>query len=878
MAASAAAKPAAKEENYWVTSLREDLKERFGGNNAYEKPLESIANLINLKSLDKERRDWVGNVFDMAARTGMDPKQTSEKEYIKSLEAVGKVADTLSRYKGDPALVSIISTYFKDHCSRGARSIVEVSERVAEKFTKYENVIKKFSGMDANTVSAMVYSLGNADPNTEGTVAKALNNHGGLIKKYRGRTARSVMLMLIDAEEKDPKIADAAANAVQKYGDLAADDVAKYISKALPTEAATNTIRAFTEHADIINKYKGSIIPTVVDAIGTAAMMPSFWNEANVTKTFAEQADVINKLEDSTAKMAVRIMESAGAMDPKCAAQVAATIDLYEGGSAVNVVSAFRQVWQGYTHSNQYKEPSAELYEKAASALTKHVDVIKKYEGDAQKGAAEAIAFSSINEKGNPDEAARALMEHESIIKRYEGKVAKLVAVHIGEAAAYGGQERGMRMAKAYTDYESSIKRHEGDNAFTAALLLAAPVIRNQDVKKVAAAIDKYEGEVAKNVMMALSNLSDAKPKMLIEASEAVMRLEDSEAFSKFQKEKLGMATAPYMFRKSYRFAGEGVVVETAEEENRALYEEGIKIIKGIKKGSIRLDPDVEFLHSELEGEKAKAVEMRKRIKESHGTDIEAAQFIEGYRKRKEELKKEDIVQIREHLQESYSTDKLKEELSQLAQHFMGGKPAKDAADIAKRLVVTGDEVKTDKIELSVLPRSMNIIPTYGEYRCCAFAGYRDDFVKLVEYKLNPAIELLQLKAGDKTAIAITAKTTSEDGQKVLLVDSFESGPHIFGSEIDPSKKVANTAMKLIMDYAKAEGFDEVLVSSETHNTTPQAFYNGIEGEKLTKPLRLKLDSEINEPYLEATIDLKTGSRIATGKLFRVEKKTATSS
>jgi hypothetical protein len=115
-----------------------------------------------------------------------------------------------------------------------------------------------------------------------------------------------------------------------------------------------------------------------------------------------------------------------------------------------------------------------------------------------------------------------------------------------------------------------------------------------------------------------------------------------------------------------------------------------------------------------------------------------------------------------------------------------------------------------------------------------------------MKYLLNPAVQLVQLKAGDRTAMAIVAALASNEGKKVLLVDSFESKSHIFAR-----KNVSKIALQGLIDYARASGFDQLLVSGgELGNPAPREFYKNIEGESKTVFDEFKL-VESPMPYLE---------------------------
>ncbi|MGC8940759.1 MAG: hypothetical protein ACP5JY_01855 [Candidatus Nanoarchaeia archaeon] len=75
-------------------------------------------------------------------------------------------------------------------------------------------------------------------------------------------------------------------------------------------------------------------------------------------------------------------------------------------------------------------------------------------------------------------------------------------------------------------------------------------------------------------------------------------------------------------------------------------------------------------------------------------------------------------------------------------------------------------------------------------------------------------------------------------------------------------KAVSETALKALMEYAKTAGFDWLLVSADAGNNAPKEFYENIKGKYAE--IKLKLDSNITEPYLEAELNN------ARGKLYKL--------
>lgn len=325
-----------------------------------------------------------------------------------------------------------------------------------------------------------------------------------------------------------------------------------------------------------------------------------------------------------------------------------------------------------------------------------------------------------------------------------------------------------------------------------------------------------------------------------------------------------GLTSAYYDFNKSAMIVPNTKVDVDAsiEEVNKKLYQDGLILLKEIQSGNIEFivgDGDEE-VESYIERKKEYTQEIKKLFKENRAD--EAKSIIEekkNVEKELTELMKSRIVEqmadfgIKPEAQPSI--DNLKEYLSQVSQHNLVGKPQERAKNIARSLVVTENSIDSDVLKLSVWDKTMENMPTYQEYRCCGFVGYSTKDGETFAYMANPSVQLLQLEVGSKKGMAITAATKDKDGKPILLVDSVESGTHIF-SRAD----VAKAAAEAIEDYARAAGFSKVIYSTDAGNNAPHEFLRnlGEMGYKSGKR-KLKMMTAGPEVFLEAELDSASG-------------------
>jgi hypothetical protein len=204
----------------------------------------------------------------------------------------------------------------------------------------------------------------------------------------------------------------------------------------------------------------------------------------------------------------------------------------------------------------------------------------------------------------------------------------------------------------------------------------------------------------------------------------------------------------------------------------------------------------------------------------------------------------------------------LKECLSQLSQHYLGGKHKQIAEYISSQLVVKENDVSSNVLHAKIWNKDVSDLPAYDDFKCCGFAG--GERGAIFGYMASNAVELLRFDIGDKSAMAIMAETKDEKGKKVLLVDSVESASHMLSRE-DVAAAVANA----IEDYAREKGFAEVVYSNTAGNNAPREFVAALNGYERVSDIQLRLTDDLHV-YLEADIYRRKG---VSGKMKELDVK-----
>jgi len=156
-------------------------------------------------------------------------------------------------------------------------------------------------------------------------------------------------------------------------------------------------------------------------------------------------------------------------------------------------------------------------------------------------------------------------------------------------------------------------------------------------------------------------------------------------------------------------------------------------------------------------------------------------------------------------------------------------------------------------IEMSVREKSLDMdkMPTDEEYGYQIFNSHAIADERLVRNILNPAVQLLEFKINDKSAMAIVAATKNEKAENVLLFDSLNSKSEVFAR-----KKVAETLLEELKKYAKDAGFNKVAISRNVANRS-EDFYEKIEGNE--SEISLELHIKVPKPYLETDLSKDKG-------------------
>jgi hypothetical protein len=522
-------------------------------------------------------------------------------------------------------------------------------------------------------------------------------------------------------------------------------------------------------------------------------------------------------------------------------------------------------------------------------------DVIKSFEIEVAKDVARCVGDVARYDKERLEDVV-------DLLKLYvNSEVAGNVARCVKEVARYD-KERLEDVVGAFSRYKDVIMSFKKEAAGNVAECVR--VVAQNDKERLKDVVDLLKlyvnSEAAGNVTWYVRDIAWGDKERLKDVIGTFKTLlEGPEAYRKYQKEMLKKVVPDiqddfFKYEKSYVISDIGAAKEANEKANEDLYESGLEIIRGIADGKIAVELDWEhpevleqFLGDsakeivnniyKIKGSENTAKEMKKRLKENKGNDTEAKNWLEDYESRKKGVENEAREILREKLKAEYEIlkqeipeqnydieklKKLKEYLNQFSQHFLGKgtAPAKQAKAISSSLVVNEGKLSSNVAKIYVWEKSLNTkeMPTYEEFHCCAFnRGEKDINVNLFNYVINPTVQLLKFEIGDKSAMAIVAATKDENGEKVLLLDSFESGKHIFAR-----KGVAKAALEAIKDYAKAAGFKKVVISADAGNNAPREFYKSIGGDE--SEISLELITKAPWPYLEAL----RGDGKVRGKVF----------
>ncbi|MFH7835124.1 MAG: hypothetical protein QXL51_00830, partial [Candidatus Aenigmatarchaeota archaeon] len=626
---------------------------------------------------------------------------------------------------------------------------------------------------------------------------------------------------------------------IKKYED---EWVVKSVADCLG-ETAKRVPEKIETIVETISKYDGYVAEAVAEYLReTVDCAPEKID--TVTEVFERYEEFIKKYEDEwVVKAVAKCLGETAKRVPEKIDTVAKTIGKYDGRVA---------------------EVVAEYLRKTVDCAPEKIDTVAKTIGKYDGRVAEVVALCLGEIVEHVPEKIDTVAK---TIGKYDGYVAEAVAEYLRETVERTPKEIDT-VTEVFERYEEFIKKYEDEWVVKAVAKCLGETAKRvpEKIDTVAKTIGKYDGYVAEAVAEYLRKTVDCAPEKIDNIIDALDKLSKNEKeYIKYQQDLLKAPEDFFNFKKTYTFV-EGNSIEANAKANEQLYKQGVEIIKGIINGSIPLNPDLEFLcPHELDSKTA--IEMKKRLKDSRGQDIEAKNWLKEYEKRLSNLKKnyskDEINILKEYYTKelenkdinSIDVSKFKETLSQVSQHYLGKdtKPGKKAAEISKAIIVSEGKLNTNNLKIEVWEKTLSDMPTYEEYHCCAFGNE-----KTLDYILNPAIQLVKLTVGDKKAMAIVASTTSSDGKKVLLLDSFESNSHIFAR-----KEVAKAALEAMKEYAKEVGFDELLISEDAYNNAPQEFYENIEGQYGKR--KLKLDVKMPEPYLEADLDE------ASGKIYKLK-------
>jgi hypothetical protein len=645
-------------------------------------------------------------------------------------------------------------------------------------------------------------------------------------------------------------------------GDVARDDK-KYLEYV---------IRAFS-YKDVIKSFEIEVAKDVARCVGDVARYDK--------ERLEDVVDLLKLYVNSeVAGNVARCVKEVARYDKERLEDVVDLLKLYVNSEAAgNVAECVKEV-------ARYDK---ERLEDVVGAFSRYKDVIMSFKKEAAGNVAECVRVVAQNDKERLKDVVDLLKLY--VNSEAAGNVAECVRV-----VAQNDKERVkdvVDLLKLYVNSEAAGNVAE-----------CVRVVAQNDKERVKDVVDLLKiyvnSEATRDVTWYVRDIAWGDKERLKDVIGTFKTLlEGPEAYRKYQKEMLKKVVPDiqddfFKYEKSYVISDIGAAKEANEKANEDLYESGLEIIRGIADGKIAVELDWEhpevleqFLGDsakeivnniyKIKGSENTAKEMKKRLKENKGNDTEAKNWLEDYESRKKGVENEAREILREKLKAEYEIlkqeipeqnydieklKKLKEYLNQFSQHFLGKgtAPAKQAKAISSSLVVNEGKLSSNVAKIYVWEKSLNTkeMPTYEEFHCCAFnRGEKDINVNLFNYVINPTVQLLKFEIGDKSAMAIVAATKDENGEKVLLLDSFESGKHIFAR-----KGVAKAALEAIKDYAKAAGFKKVVISADAGNNAPREFYKSIDGDK--SEISLELITKAPWPYLEAL----RGDGKVRGKVF----------
>lgn len=447
------------------------------------------------------------------------------------------------------------------------------------------------------------------------------------------------------------------------------------------------------------------------------------------------------------------------------------------------------------------------------------------------------------------------------VLAETEGDTSTIVALVIGEVAQNNPKKLEV-VCNALTKYEAFIKKYKKSAAIIAQCIAQVAKRKPDELEAVIKVIETGEGYTQSSIAGFIGHIAETNAEELGTVIDLIGKLKMPSDYIEVQKKILNLPEVFFTFKKNYFLGSKGGVIEADEVANEHLYAEGVKIINGIKRGKIKLNPDLSFFYpNEMKRLQREATSLTQRLSEAKGKDrelLEVRRLIHmEKRKLEEKIISEKLKELRE--KGKFSLVELKEELSQLSQHWVGKDIGREMENIADSIVIAEGQLTSKKIEVEVWKKSFKDPPTYKEYKCCVFPGFRGGERHFLSNILTPAIQLLKLRIGNKTAIAICA-ATSFDGKKVLLIDGFESGSHIF-----ERKEVAEAALHALKEWAAVSGFRALLVSAYAASTAPREFYRNVEGKEVSG---LKL--EIIGPFI-AEVNLEGLWGGARGKIYKLE-------
>jgi hypothetical protein len=470
------------------------------------------------------------------------------------------------------------------------------------------------------------------------------------------------------------------------------------------------------------------------------------------------------------------------------------------------------------------KEHYPEKISDIATTLIKYAPTIKKYMSSRSSEIATCLRFATCNAPEKLQNLDIALNANESFVRKY---LENHDAIECFGFAA-------LHVPEVVPKVIAAIERLKSKDGVEILCLKNVAYSAPEKLDVVTHIFDKSEEDavIINYLQRHVTHLKDESArKKFSEAVDGLETLISGGDFIEHQKKALAVPETFFKFIKSYALSTENDSID--DEANKSLYNQGLELMASIRQNLTSLIP----VSTQVQAEEQTEMFEEQGDIFSYTPEIKkAAQAGLLHRWLSE-------VQFGEY--SCNNVAKLKSVMREILE--MQDKNCdgiKRMAEICEKLAIPQPKQKVNgPLELSILPKSLSNPPTYQKYGSIAFKGYDTPkkesdmlyYPQWLDDVLNPTIQFVELKVGNKSAIAVTQHITNSDGNKVLWVKSLESKNHMFAH-----KAISSAALEGLKEYARKTASDLLLIS-DAINPASLEFYQNIENED---ELKLGVDQQ----------------------------------